>query len=112
VFECRYWTASDGAGETALWWLRFYDGVIFRCAANVEGRPKTAASKGGTKARFAAMTDEERSALARKGGAGAVDKPSQTGIVLSTEEDGEECTAGRSYPPESTSCTELFRRPA
>jgi hypothetical protein len=35
VFECRYWTVSDSAGETSLWWLRFYDSVIFRCAANV-----------------------------------------------------------------------------
>ena len=64
----------------------------------------------GAKARFAAMTDEERCALGRK--AGTVDKPTQTGIELSTEEDGGELTAVRSYPPESTSPTELFRGPA
>src|SRR4029453_17610902 len=45
------------------------------------------------------------------GGGGGGEKASKTGIVLSTEEDEEECTAGRSYPPESTSSPKLFRRP-
>jgi len=34
------------------------------------------------------------------------------GIELSTEEDGEECGAGWSYPPGATPSTELFRSPA
>ncbi len=32
VFECRYHISVDATGETAVWWLRFYEGVIFRCA--------------------------------------------------------------------------------
>jgi hypothetical protein len=31
VFECRYRIITDNTGETTFWWLRFYEGVIFRC---------------------------------------------------------------------------------
>ena len=35
VFECRYVIKADAGGELSLWWLRFYEGWFFRCAADV-----------------------------------------------------------------------------
>jgi hypothetical protein len=34
VFECRYTIVSDDDGELSLWWLRFYEEWVFRCAAD------------------------------------------------------------------------------
>ena len=34
VFECRYRVIADNDGELSLWWLRFYEGWIFRCATD------------------------------------------------------------------------------
>ena len=31
TFECRYAVGSDATGEGSVWWLRFYEGVVFRC---------------------------------------------------------------------------------
>ena len=62
---------------------------------------------------YAAETRSRRAQRPRtEGGAGAVDKSTQTGIGLFTEEYEEEREAPWSYPRESTSSTELFRRPA
>ena len=35
VFECRYGIASDDTVKGSLWWLRFYEGVVFRCVTSV-----------------------------------------------------------------------------
>jgi len=73
-----------------------------RCRARPQGRQ-------------ASVGDHDRRKAQRprkEGGAGAVDKSPQTGIGLSTEEYEEEREAPWSYPRESTSSTELFRRPA
>jgi len=34
VFECRYGVAADETTEKTMWWLRFYDSVVFRCLTN------------------------------------------------------------------------------
>src|SRR5438094_10601884 len=71
-----------------------------RCRARPQGRQ-------------ASVGDHDRRGAQRRrteGGAGAGDKSPQTGIELSTEEDEEERAAVWSYPRESTSSTELFRR--
>jgi len=31
VFECRYGIAAEGTTEMTIWWLRFYEGPVFRC---------------------------------------------------------------------------------
>ena len=73
-----------------------------RCRARPQGRQASVGDH-----------DRRRAQRPRKeGGAGAVDKSPQTGIGLSTEEYEEEREAPWSYPRESTSSTELFRRPA
>src|SRR5207249_11807524 len=73
-----------------------------RCRARPQGRQASVGDH-----------DRRRAQRPRKeGGAGAVDKSTQTGIGLSTEEYEEEREAPWSYPRESTSSTELFRRPA
>jgi hypothetical protein len=35
VFECRYGVASDDTVEGSVWWLRFYEGVVFRCVTSL-----------------------------------------------------------------------------
>jgi hypothetical protein len=34
VFECRRGVATDDTSEKTVWWLRFYEGVVFRCITN------------------------------------------------------------------------------
>jgi hypothetical protein len=34
VFECRYRIIADNDGELSLWWRRFYEGGILRCATD------------------------------------------------------------------------------
>jgi len=36
VFEYRYRIVADDRGELSVWWLRFYEGWIFRCATDTE----------------------------------------------------------------------------
>jgi hypothetical protein len=34
VFECRYGLAGDDTVEGSVWWLRFYEGAVFRCVTS------------------------------------------------------------------------------
>ena len=43
IFECRYRIVADESGELSIWWLRFYEAWIFRCATDTEGSAFTAA---------------------------------------------------------------------
>ena len=39
VFECRFCAGENDDGEMAVWWLRFYEGVIFRCVVDSRTPP-------------------------------------------------------------------------